>query len=112
MTNNKLSLVTSPGAEIRQKIAVRLRFFKGEWFLDQNIGVPYFQAILVKNPNLATVQSIYRQAIVTVPGVTDVQNFNYTYSAAARTLNISFQVATNTAGVLDFNQSFIIGNSP
>lgn len=112
LSGASLKLVTDPNAEIRQKIAVRLRFFRGEWFLDQNIGMPYFQNILVKNPNLPMIQSLYREAIVTVPGVSDVKNFTYTFDGKIRRLSLDFQVITDTSQVLDFNQIFIIGNSP
>lgn len=113
LSKGRLQLVgTDPNAEIRQKIAVRLQFFKGEWFLDQNIGVPYFQAILIKNPNLPTIQSIYRQAIVSVPGVSDLRNFAFTFDAPARKLSVSFAVVTDTSQLLDFNQTFLIGSSP
>ncbi len=112
LSGASLKLVIDPIAEIRQKIAVRLRFFKGEWFLDQNIGVPYFQSILVKNPNLPMIQSIYREAIVTVPGVRDLKDFTYIFDGRARALSLDFKVITDTSQVLNFNQVFIIGSSP
>lgn len=112
LTKGKLKLVIVPADEIRQKIAVRLRFFQGEWFLDQTIGIPYFQQILIKNPRLPIIQSIYRAAIVTVPGVADIKDFVFSFDSPTRKLSLSFRVLTDTSQVLNFNQTFVIGSSP
>ena len=34
--------------EIVQKLDTRLQFFLGEWFLDQRLGIPYYEDILIK----------------------------------------------------------------
>ena len=36
---------------VRQAIRVRLRWFFQEWRLGPEIGIPYYEEILVKNPN-------------------------------------------------------------
>ena len=47
IVNGDLQLVGA-GPAILQHILQRLGIFLGEWFLDNTIGVPYFQQVLVK----------------------------------------------------------------
>ena len=48
-------------AEVLQNVRSRLLFYMGEWFLDNTLGVPYFQEILTKPANLSNVESIIKQ---------------------------------------------------
>lgn len=75
--------------EARQRIRVRFRFVRGEWYRDTRLGVPWFEVILVKQPNLTLVRSLFRQVVRSVRGVT-LQRMGETYDAASRTLSPSF----------------------
>ncbi len=55
------------------KIRNRLLFYLGEYFLDTRLGLPYFQNILLKNPNLEIVKGIFSKAILSVSTITNVQ---------------------------------------
>jgi hypothetical protein len=44
---------TTLADEFAQRLRVRLSFFKGEWFLNLDEGMPYYQLILVKGPRAA-----------------------------------------------------------
>ncbi len=100
--------VVSDADAIAQSLAIRLQFFQGEWFLDTRVGVPYFQRILVKNPQQADVVSILRQAILTTPGVTGIERFDFTLDAARRVASISF-TASSTSGPVVFDRELILG---
>lgn len=80
----------SGSAYIAQKIKQRLGFYKGEWFKDLNLGVPWLQYILIKNPSLEVVRSIVRKAILDVPGVTSVTTCTVTHDTAERMAAITF----------------------
>lgn len=74
-TGGRLTLV-SGADEIRQRWLVRVRTFKGEWFLDQEIGVPYValpgrQALAVTEKLLTEqrLKEIYTRATLDTPGV-------------------------------------------
>ena len=81
---------------IRQGIKVRLRFFEGEWYLDLEEGVPYFQEVLVKNPSLVAVREVFRQALAAAPGVREVLTLNVSYvSLTPRTVRVDWQVQSD-----------------
>jgi len=76
--------------DIAQHLRIRLRFFLGEWFLDQRIGIPYFEKILIKNPNEAVIRSIYRDVILTTPGVEALRSLELSYDEILRKLTVEF----------------------
>jgi len=92
----KGDLVLVDGVDaIEQHLRIRLKTFKGEWFLDQRAGMPYFQSILVKAPNLPVIVGIYRKAILTTPGVTGVDDLAVNFDAATRSLSVRFSAQTS-----------------
>ncbi len=62
-------------ADVAQAVKIRLLFFQGEWFLNRGAGLPYFEQIFVKAPNLDHVSSIFRRTIVDTPGVDELTRF-------------------------------------
>lgn len=94
-----LSLVDSRDA-IAQHIRIRLRFFLGEWFLDQREGIPFYRDILTKNPSRSLVESIYRQAITDTPGVDSLEKFALSIDASTRTGEVTFTVTTTDGATL------------
>jgi len=75
---------------LAQRLRTRYKFFLGEWFLDIRQGIPYFRDILVKNPDPSLIQSIFRKATLTTPGVLAIRKFGtaLTEQARVRRLNI------------------------
>ena len=87
------NFVMAIGAEmIRQAIRSRFRFFLGEWFLDLREGVPYYRDVLVKNPDVLIVRSVFRRVLETTPGVLSILRFDLLYEAEIRTLRFDFEV--------------------
>lgn len=107
LESGRLRLATGLDA-IAQDVTMRLRFFLGEWFLDTRIGVPYFQEILVKNPNIPRVTQLLRQVVQETPGVTSVDRFDFTLDAQARNASVAFTAST-TAGQLTYDRELILG---
>lgn len=97
--NGDLVLVDGLAA-IGQHVAMRLRSYKGEWFLDQNAGVPYFQEILAKGTPAARIRSILQRIILETDKVVSVDSMELDYDASARTLVVDF-AATTTLGTLE-----------
>ncbi len=70
-TNGKLTIVTGVDA-IRQRWLIYIRTFLGEWFLDQSIGVPYYQRVLKKAVSRNELKQVFKTATLEVPGVVQV----------------------------------------
>ena len=92
-------------AEILQRIKVRLRFFKDEWFLNSEHGVPYFRDIVEteasdiyilgsKSLDLNILESIFREQILDVEGVKGLIESSVDYVGTQRKITYFFQVVS------------------
>ncbi len=85
--------------ETIQRLRAKLRFFLGEWFLDTRIGIPFFQTIFVKNPNVLAANAIFGRAIRNDPAVVSLDVLEIDLDPN-RTLEVTF-----SAKILDENQT-------
>lgn len=85
---------------IRLRLTSRLRFFKSEWFLDLRQGMPYYEAVFVKNPDVSLVQSIFRRAILATPGVQSIARMATSFDRGARSFTIDPLEIVLTGGVV------------
>ena len=79
---------------VAQQIKIQLKSFLAEWFLDTTYGVPYFENILVKNPNMSRIRNIFRQKILEVPDVSAVNSLTLSNNRQTRELTIEYEAAT------------------
>ena len=54
---------------IRQRLEIRLDIQKGEWFMDLRDGIPWREAVLVRNPNLSAITALFTERILSTPSV-------------------------------------------
>lgn len=99
--NFDLVIVTGPDA-LAQRLAIKLRHFLGEWFLDTSFGVPYFESVLRKNPDPAQMNAAFTNAILSTPGVIRMTKYDIFYDPLDRELNLDVVIET-TEGVLDLS---------
>jgi len=99
--------LTGDAPGIRQQVQLRLGFFRGEWFLDEDRGTPWFESVLVKNPDLVEVQDIFRTSILSVRGVREIQFLNLTYTGR-RQAALDFKADTDE-GELSFSSAQLPG---
>jgi hypothetical protein len=76
---------------VAQACEIRLKFFLGEWFLDQRLGVPWFQRILGQKPRLNAVSEILQSAALTTPGLDAITEWLLDFNGETRALSISFK---------------------
>lgn len=100
---NDLQLVSGLD-QVEQNLKERLLFYRREWFLDTTEGVPFFDEILVKNPNVPNIESILKAKILDTEDVIELLEFQTTFDAAARTLTVVFKART-IYGVADLSLS-------
>lgn len=86
--------------EVIQRLGVRFKFFLGEWYLDQLLGVPYYEHVLIKNPNLILVRSLWRQLILDTPGITGINRLTESYDRVARELRPVFEAVFEDGTVI------------
>lgn len=80
---------------LAQRIDCYLRTFLGEWWADPTLGVPYFQEILKKNPDITVVRQAILSVILQVPGVVSVPSLTVDLDRTTRRMSVSFE-ATGT----------------
>jgi hypothetical protein len=80
---------------VQQSLQMRLQFFANEWFADESAGLPYFEKILVKSPNLAEVRELFRAKILGTVGVNNLLEFTAGLNRSTRTYSVSCRVDTD-----------------
>ena len=88
--NHQLQLIEGE-EELMQALACRLRVFKGEWFLDTDLGLPYFQVFFGKKATSTMIYNAIRKEALKVPGIHDLVNTSIALNNN-RTLDIKFDV--------------------
>ena len=101
--NNDLVIVSSED-QLEQNLKIRLLFFKGEFFLDITKGLPFYEDILVKNPNLPNIDNIIKAEIKDAEDVQELLEYNSNYDPQARTYDVSFKAQTSF-GIIEFNET-------
>jgi len=84
-------------AAVAQMCRIAVQMFAGEWFLDLDVGIPYWDEILGNNPTEASLlaREAFAKELRAVNGVLDILSLNVTFdNAASRTLTVSWQVQT------------------
>lgn len=80
---------------VRQAIRIRLLWFAGEWRFNTGYGIPYYDEVYIKNPNLEKIKLILSREIHNVDEVVDVQNMDIVMDKQNRVANVTFTVYTN-----------------
>lgn len=100
-SNYQLAVTETFEALVAARIRARLRTVLGEHFLNRELGVPYFEEVLVKNPDTNRVNNLLISEMVAVPGVQKVLEFDSTFDRASRVFNIRFKVLVTTGAVVE-----------
>jgi len=91
----------------RQRLWITLRTFLGEWYLDITEGVPYYENVLVKNPNPADLDAVFKDAILSDPKVESLESFTLTIDSQNRQLTLSFRALCEDGEVIELSEELI-----
>ena len=80
---------------IRQAVEIMLNLTQGEYFLDLDAGIPWFDRVLVKAPNLKAIEQLFRNKILAVPGVNEVTSLVLNFDRTTRRLSGSWSANTD-----------------
>ncbi|SQI42321.1 Uncharacterised protein [Leminorella richardii] len=93
LSRNDLSWVD--GAErVHQQLRIKLKLWRGEWFLNTAFGTPYLQQILGKQITLNGALAALKTSILDVDGVREITQFHYEFDRQTRSLTVQFAVKT------------------
>lgn len=90
-SNGDISLTDS----VLQAVRIRLRWLYDEWRLGPSYGFPYFEQLLVKNPNESKLKSVIRQTVMDVDGVKSVPEVKFNVDKKAREATVSLTFTTS-----------------
>lgn len=80
---------TSLADEVAQRLTVRLKFFRGEWFLNLLEGTPYYERVLTKGVSDRVIQAVFGGVIRGTQGVSSLTSLTYSLGSD-RVLTLSF----------------------
>ena len=102
--NGSFVLLTDPVEETAQRLRSKFKMVLGEWHLDPRIGLPLYEQILVKNPDMGAIDEIYREIILGDEGVEELTTLDLTLDDSTRVLSISFEAKHVSGAPLVFEQ--------
>lgn len=106
--DGRLELHTDLAPTVRQRLLIRLRTWLGEWFLDQNIGMPYLRDFLVKNPDFTVIRSVLRRAALATPGIERVVSLRLDERSDLRRLGVDITVQLTDGVTLTINDAVFL----
>lgn len=86
--------------ETMQRLDCKLRMFLGEWFLNKLEGIPYHRDVLIKNPNLPAIRTMFAKVLQDDEGVESIQSLQLSIDSATRNLAVLAEVQLVSGDVL------------
>lgn len=103
VANSVVNGTTDPLTSLSQRLATRLRTFKGELYTDSDYGVDYYGVILVKKYDQQAIDLAFRTEILKESNVSRIESITYDYDSSLRTLNVTLKVIEETT-----NQTVVV----
>lgn len=80
---------------VQQKIRIRLRWLFQEWRWDDEAGIPYFECLFIKNPDLEQVKEMVEEQIFNVDEVTEINDVSIEIDSKSRRATIRYEAVTD-----------------
>jgi hypothetical protein len=98
------ALTPDQTSAVKQLITIELKTILGEWFLDQNKGLPFFSELLGKSPNKHYLETLFRNALLAIPEVNRVHSLEVTFIPNSRTAAVNFVVGLHNGASITVEQ--------
>lgn len=110
LTLGSLTLVTDVAEEAAIELQNKLKFARGEYFLDTREGIPFFEKVFVKSPDLLALRELYRNVILSVPGIKSVAELTVDFDDSQRKASIAFRAVADNGRIIvgGTGQPFIV----
>lgn len=102
ITRGHLRVVTGTEA-LAQRLRVRLKLFRGDWFLDVRQGVPYHDFVLRKRSSPAVRREVFRRTIATTRGVREIVSLEVELDRTGRKLRVTGEVRAEDLTTVPFS---------
>ena len=89
-----LTLTDEIAEETAQRLKIKLGTYLSEWYLDLDVGLPYFETIFIKSTSKDIVDTLFRSTILNDPEIRKINSFTSTIKD--RVYNMSFEAEANT----------------
>lgn len=87
---------------MQQKVRACLSLFKGEWYLDTGIGIPYIPSFdTEKDAHRSVLESAIRVKISSIDGIKKLLSFSSELDTKTRTLSVSFSAQCDNGETLE-----------
>lgn len=101
VTLGSARMVTGTEA-LAQRLSIRLKTFRGDWFLNVLEGVPYHDFVLRKRTTAAVRREVFRKTIATTRGVQQIVSLNVELDQRTRALQVSGEVIAEDLSAVPF----------
>lgn len=105
LSGGDLRIATGSEA-VAQYLRQKLRLFKAEWFLDESSGIDYHDEVFVKNPKAPIIDTIFKNEILSAPGVLELMEFSASLAGDTRELLLEFKARSEDGDIIDFSETF------
>jgi len=78
-----------------QAAKVRLQWFLNEWRLGPMLGLPYFEEVFVKSPNIQKIKKIITDKLLEIDNVDSVVSMDIAVDSKSRHGTINFVISAN-----------------
>ncbi len=92
--------------KVAQSITVGAQIFKGSWRYDRQVGIPYFQDIMLAGPQADVVRRRFVDFLSTTDGVTSVDRLTLRFENASGIMNVDFSVTCDDSSTLTSSLNF------
>lgn len=95
-TNFNLKWTSNLAEFVSQKIENVLSFVLNEWWLNIELGLDYYGTILIKNPDINYINSLFAREIINrIPEITSIKYLNVIIDTQNRSYSARFSVTAS-----------------
>jgi len=98
--DNGSTVTSTKELDLSQRLRIRLATFSGEWFLNTDFGVPWFQQIIGKQRSKDTVDAIIQEEIYKEPDVKSIASFSSNWDRVGRRYSLTASVIADDGSLI------------
>ncbi len=101
----KENLTQTKQVDLAQRLVLRLSTFKGEWFLDLEFGVAWFDELLGRRVSKSYFDAVIQNEIRKEPDVVEIKDYTSVFNPLTRSMSISARVKASDNSLVTINST-------